>query len=336
MEKPDPIDEGALARRLSGLFGVSAVSAVDQVSGGVRSRNFAVTTPEGKFFLKQYRNRVSSAVIEIARSQKFFAAHGIPVILPVEDRYGRPAFWFDGCWNYLFPFVDGRSPSSAGLDGPTIDSLARTLARMHRAGAAYGDRPFQSLRLWDPEMFKLERVEIEEALLTKPSRTPLEDLVLELIRAKTRLVEKNRLRPGDVRLPFDTLLHGDFIYQNVFVDAAGGVTHVYDFEKTAVGPRAYELARSIVVSCFDDGWDERQFAHARRFLAAYQAEFPITREEFSQAVETYRTHIVHMTWIEASLVLHGSERYKQIIPSHARRIEELMKGTGPFVDRVWP
>lgn len=330
-----PFDAALLEDRLSGWFGIRGVKGVQQVSGGVRSRNYAVETESGAYFLKQYRNRVSTAVLEIARSQAYFATHGLPVILPIPDRVGRPAFWFDGCWNYLFPFVEGKSPSASTLDDATIGSLARTLARLHGAGAAYGVRPFQTLRLWDPDMFALERVEIEDALSHKRGRTSLDEAILDLLRLKTGLVAGNALHPRDVTLPFNTLLHGDFIYQNVFVDAAGEVTHIYDFEKTSLGPRLYELARSLVVTCFDDGWDERQFAHARRFLATYREALPLTREEFAQALTVYRTHLSHMTWIEASYVLHGSDRYKQIIPSHARRIKELSRDPEGFVERVW-
>lgn len=329
------LDTRLLQERLNRWFGIREVRGVQQVSGGVRSRNYALETSEGTYFLKQYRNRVSTAVLEIARSQAFFASHGLPVILPVTDQSGRPAFWFDGCWNYLFPFVDGKSPTAASFEGATTESFARTLARLHGVGATYGHRPFQTLRLWDPDMFALERVEIEEELRTKRGRTGLDEAVLELLRTKAAFVARNELRPTDVTLPFNTLLHGDFIPQNTFVDGKGAVTHMYDFEKTCLGPRLYEFVRSLVVACFDDGWDARQFANARRFLATYREALPLTREEFAEALNVYRTHIAHMTWIEASYVLHGSDRYKQIIPSHARRIQELSRDPDGFVEQVW-
>lgn len=330
-----PINVPSLAERLSALFGISGVDDVTQVSGGFMCQNFSVDTPQGRYFLKQYRNRLSTVVHEIKHAERYFADQGIPIILPVSDRHGRGTFWMDGSWYSLFPFVDGKSPSSAAFSGRTIDALADMLARIHRAGARFDADPFQPLRLWDRDMFYLERVEVEQTLLAKRDRTPDEDAVLDLIRLKTRLVAENTLRPNDVQLPFDTLLHGDYIHQNVFTDAAGEVTHVYDLEKSCRGPRAYELCRFLLVSFFDDGWGERHYEAARRALAAYREAFPIGKEEFARGFRAYRTHITHMIWIESSIVLHRSERYKQILPSHARRITELSKDPDGFVERVW-
>jgi Ser/Thr protein kinase RdoA (MazF antagonist) len=325
-----------LLARITDLFGVGKCKSLMPLQGGYACQNFDATFEGGRFFLKQYRRHISDWLSEIKSSERFFASHGVPVILPLRDRLGRDAFWIDSNWYSLFPYVEGRVPKIGAMTDATVRSLARTLAHMHRVGLQVpSPRRYQPLHLWSADTFRLEFVELEQTLLKKPQRSPTDEYMLESLYRKRELVDANRLQPDDFPLPNDRLLHGDFIYQNTFIDAAGDVTHVYDFEKTCHGPRAYDLARCLIINCFDDGWTPANYARARTFLSAYRDMYPIGFDEFTYGVAMYVTHIAHLCWIEAKYILYDSTFYMDMHQAHMKRLSEIGGDFHGFAAKVF-
>ena len=208
----------------------------------------------------------------------------------------------------------------------TAHSIGFTLGRFHRVGRRFPEQHFQHLKLWDKRKFDMEKIELVDLLSRKTNLTPMETLIMDILKIKTALIEKNHLQPSDIPMPFNCLLHGDLTYQNVFVNASGEVTHVYDLEKACLGPRAYELGRSLVINCFDDGWDKRQIGLAQTFLSAYQEIMPITFEEFSLGLRMYFADIIHMTWIEAKYVIYQEEQQLALYERHANRVMRVNEG----------
>lgn len=329
-----PFDHDRLSKKLDNLYGIGAVRGLSLVHGGYMSRNFRLETDQGIFFLKQYRNRISTVIHEIKYAEQFFAEHGLPVITPVMDRFSRPAFWFDENWYSVFPFVDGRSPLSEELTDAQAEALGATLARFHVAGVRFDQRHFQSLPLWDHRRFHLEYVELREALLNEPVAGDFGPRVLDLLERKRAFVESNRYQPRDMPLAYTCLLHGDYLPANTFM-RGNVVTHVFDLEKIAIGPRAYELARSLLITCFDAGWDERRIATARAFLRGYQAVFPVLFDEFVSGMRAYAVSMIHMTWMEARLVLYGDKAFLPLYERHARRVEMLQNDPQPLCERLF-
>ncbi len=335
IELHQSIDWPRLHEKLGSFFHLGAIGDVSLVHGGYMSQNFRVETETGIFFLKQYRNRMSAGVYEVKDAEEFFALKGLPVILPVRDIYGRGAFWIDGNWYSLFPFVDGNLPSLGAFHPRLFSSLGAMLARLHAAGSELPASSHHPLSAWDRRGFVMEFVELEKELLSKASLTGAEIRMLDVLRLKLRLVEENDLSIGDFNLPFDCLLHGDFIYQNVFVDAHGQITHLFDFEKTCVGPAPYELARSLFLNCFDDGWDEQDVEHGRELLRAYRAERPVPFDEFYAGVRMYAVSLFHMTWIEARSILYRNGTSMPIYERHAKRVEMLSGDVRPLCERLF-
>lgn len=335
IELHQPIDWPRLNEKLGRYFHVGTVRGVSLVHGGYMSQNFRVETDAGAFFLKQYRNRMSAGVYEVKDSEEFFALKGLPVILSVRDAFGRDAFWIDGNWYSLFPFVDGVRPALGAFHPRTSASLGAMLGRFHAAGIEPPGSYHHLLRAWDRRGFWLEYVELEQELLARAELTSVERRMLDVLRLKARLVERNETSVRDFRVPFDCLLHGDFIYPNVFVNAEGGIDRVFDFEKTCVGPAAYELARSLFVNCFDDGWKEDNYAQGRTFLQAYRSVRPISFDAFYDGVRLYAISLFHMTWIEARSVLYRNDDSMPIYERHAKRVEMLSGDVRPLCERLY-
>lgn len=331
-----PIDFVKLGPLMQELFDVGETISHTFVHGGFMGQNYRVDTQKGVFFLKQYRNRLNTIIHEIKAAEEYFAKQGLPVILPIKDKYGREAFWVEGSWYSLFPFINGKSPAYGAVTAPIAQSLAVMLAKFHEAGARFTQRPFQQLRIGNRRKFFLEQVELVRILQQKPSRNPLEERILEILMKKAELVSRTSAIPQDIPLHYTCLLHGDFQYLNTFVNEKNEVTHVYDLERASMGPTAYEVTRSLIINCFDDGWGDQNFALGREYLARYREHYPMTFEELWHALRLYTYNIMHMTWLETRYVVFGVETQLEVFERHVRRLETLTTHDAEnFCARVW-
>ncbi|MBU0646067.1 phosphotransferase [Patescibacteria group bacterium] len=325
-----------LVEHLNDLFELGAVKQFKLFEGGYMCQNYDLVSERGHFFLKQYRHRFSHRVSEMKKAERFFAERGFPVILPINDRHGRDTFWFQGNWYSLFPFIEAQSPKAHQLTPAIFESLAAMLAQMHQVGLELDfSGSFYQLHLWNSDAFELEYIELEQTLLAREQLNDLDREMLANLRLKRDIISRNKLKPSGFPLSNDRLLHGDFIYQNTFVDEQGAISHIYDFEKVCLGPRAYDLARAILINCFDDGWTDKNFQQARIFLNAYRQIYPIDQEEFLSGLKMYLIHITHMTWMEAKYILFGSRDYLRVYQANMSRIKHLSGHELDFVRQIF-
>jgi Ser/Thr protein kinase RdoA (MazF antagonist) len=313
------IDYAALGATLKGLFPIQTVLSFDFVHGGYMSQNFKVDTDKGTFFLKQYRNRINTVIHEIKEGEAFFASRGLPVILPIEDKYGRGAFWHRGHWFSLFPFVYGQSPVAGRMSSELIRDLSRTLAQLHREGQAFTQRPFQSLQLATPRKFHLQKTELMRILSSLTHKTLLEERFVEVLQLKEGYIKRLTYLPEHLSLSYNQLLHGDYQYYNVFAEG-DSITHIYDLERVCLGPTEYEVARSLMLNCFDDGWRPENFERARVYLNEYRAHHPLTLKGLKEGMRLYTYNILNTTWIEARYLIFGIDTQLDLFNRHVDRL----------------
>jgi len=312
-----------LSERLTDLFGLAPASALERLPGGYKCDNFRLECGPDVLFLKTYKNRISHWIAQIKAAEQFFARQGLPVVEPIRDRFGRPMFMAGGSWHSIFPFIDSAQPQRGAIRDTTIASMGQWLGHLHRAGRTFDAGPFQRLHAWDREAFRMELIELRE-LVRRREHNALHNRILETLEKKSAVVESTDLTPGLLPLSYDCLLHGDFIYQNTFINTAGEVTHVFDLEKTCMGPRAYELARSLLINCFDTAWEEDDLRKGRLFLSAYRDVFPIGFDEFYHGMRMYMVGVAHSTWVEGRILLGIAEpQHHELYASHALRIEHV-------------
>lgn len=315
-----PLNFARVGKELKELFRFTDVLSFNFVHGGFMSQNFRVETNQGTYFLKQYRNRINTIIHEIKEAETFFASQAIPVILPIKDRFGREAFWMGGYWFSLFPFINGKSPTAGAMNPPLTTHLAELLGRLHRQGKTFKEFPFQLLRLGTPRKFHLEQVELLRLLERRTRRNTLDEKMIHLLQHKASLIRSVGAKPTDLHLTYDCLLHGDYQYYNVFTNDANEITHIYDFERSCLGPTEYEVARSVMLNCFDDGWKEKNFIQARAYLATYREWCPLTIETFTDGMRLYAYNILHMTWIEARYLVFDVDTQLDLFNRHAERV----------------
>ena len=306
---------------LKELFLFKTILYFDFVHGGYMSQNFRVETDRGTFFLKQYRNRINTIIHEIKEAETFFASQGIPVIEPIKDIYHREAFWSDGYWLSLFPFIHGQSPVAGKMNPTLIRNIASMLATIHIRGKTFKQATFQTLRLSTPRKFHLEQAELLRILKRKEQKNPLETRMTDVLKMKALLTQHTKIKPEQLNLDYDNLLHGDYQYYNLFVNQRDEITHVYDFERACLGPIEYEVCRSVMLNCFDDGREQRNFDHARLYLQEYHSRNPLIFEKFKAGMELYAYNILHMTWIEARYLIFGIDTQIDLFNRHVDRVE---------------
>lgn len=324
-----------LSERLHELFSLGPVLACEPVHGGYTCQNFRLRTSAGSFFLKQYQNHLRQWVPDIKFAERYFSSHGVPVVLPIKDAFGRTAFWFDNYWYSLFPYVEEAKADPATMSDATVVSLGETLAQIHLSGRDVARRTFQVRWMWDRDAFELEYAELMHALNRRKPLGSVERRMADVLERKAAFVATNTLTPQDFPLSPYHLLHGDFIYTNVFLAPDGRVSQVFDFERVSFGPRAFELARSVLINCCDDGLEERNIRHAQLFLAAYRSKYPMSFEEFVNGMRMFMIDCFHATWLERHYLLHGLTTHMKLFESNARRIETLGSDPVPFCREVW-
>jgi len=330
-----PKNQQSTYRALERLFGFSRVEAHSSIHSGYKAKNFKILADGELYFLKEYRQRMSEAVFQIKNAEQFFAQKGIPVLLPKKDVHGRSAFYLHGHWCSLFPFVESHALRVTDLSDEETRRLGTLLACVHIAGASVDVDQFQPFHLANKEQFFWEANELVQILREQAEPRPFDENIICTLEKKKRLIEQLHdsifeLDPGN-----QVLIHGDLTYQNVLVDEKGNMTHVIDFENTCVAPRSYEFARSMMINCFDDGWEDIHFHFARVFLKAYQSLIPLSFEEFYQGVLLYWANVMHTTWLEAKYVFSGAKEPENVYAYHMNRIDHLHEDPKRFCERIY-
>src|SRR3989339_1119826 len=247
-------------------FGLVQLLDEHVLDGGFRCLNISFSSDGIRYFLKQYREKRDEHMQQVKQAEQWFALRGIPLVLPVTCRSGDRAFFCEGYWYSLYPFVQGVQLTASDLTPHHVASLGIMHARLHTFGSQASPSDYGPFTFWDREAFFRDVKDIEHMVLTTPPRTDSERQALENIRLQARYLQNDTKRPEDFNLPFNHLLIDDFIYTNVFFDEEGSVKQVFDLERTGFGPRAHDLVRSLFITCFDDGWYEKNFEFARTYL----------------------------------------------------------------------
>ena len=159
-----PHNQDDLKELLQNLFDLSDTPIIELVYDRYRCLNYRVISGERKFFLKQYRGRTGEEVFETKFAERYFAQHGLPIILPIHDRFGRPAFLFEDEWFSLFPHIDAKQPQYGALTDSFLHELGTMLAKMHRVGSLIHSESFRRLRLWDVNQFLFEMIDLKMLL----------------------------------------------------------------------------------------------------------------------------------------------------------------------------
>lgn len=322
------------SERLCDLFGFRAIEDVQFLHEGYKAHNLIITADGKRYFLKMYR-RLGNVVHQIKHAEEFFSDERVPVIRSIPDKHGREAFCLDREWCSLFPFVEARSLLSGELTDAHLTALGHLTARIHTLGAFVHTSHFDQIYFWQHHYFFWEYEELMDVLRKRESLSEMDRLVVRTLEEKHKRVSSLETETADLPNSNLILVHGDLIYQNVFWDDQVHITHVFDFEKTCIAPRAYEFARSMMINCFDEEWNDEAFRRATVFLDAYREEADFSFEEFVEGIRMYWSNVAHMTWLEAKYVFGKQTEPSAVYSSHANRMAHMHEDPEAFCRRIW-
>lgn len=298
--------DNGLLKKLQNDYEQNITKSYGRVDGGFLSENYIVGESNNKYFLKSYRSKYSeNDIINIHKVKRYFANHGIPIILPLDDRDGRSYFAYRNHFYGLFPFIESKNIKTEKASLSVVRSIAEMQAKIHllsRDGLLKIHEKETSL--WNKDrVLKIGR-NIAKILAGIKNPNQFDKVALRFVALKMKLISECHLIPGDIGLKNDHLIHGDYHAHNLFLDKDGNVQYVYDLEKTVNAPRAYELSRAIDYICLD----KYDFVKAGAYLRAYREVYPMSDEEFAKGFLFYYLKSIHSFWIEEHHYLNNNKR----------------------------
>lgn len=319
---------------------------VGKATGGFLSDNYILQNKHAKYFLKRYRPSVGNRLPVISKTERFFTKHSIPIILPLKTQTGRTYFKVGGAYYSLYPFVQGSTfDHNKHIPTPqVVRSIASTLARMHQA-SQFGFPLFSNQQLveWQSshilskqgrDNFFLYAHKILDVLKSAKRKTAWDLVAEKTVRLKLAIAATIPSSFAVAKLGKPHIVHGDYHAQNVFLDAEGSVTHVFDLEKTDVRPRSLELVRSLLLICFSGYFDSQRFALARKYLAAYSEIYPIPKSEIAQSVRLlYYKHALNL-WIEKDHYFNNNHRADILLAGEYRYLKYMHRKREAFITRL--
>ena len=164
---------------------------------------------------------------------------------------------------------------------------------------------------------------IESIIKNKTALDEFDQMALQSVDVKRRLILANEIRYEDLHLPSDHLIHGDYLDHNVFFGHDDQVSYVFDFEKTDYSPRMYELFRSLMYSFLSGDILDEDIARAKLYLRSYLDMYPTSRDELSMGLKLFFLKSIHGIWVESEHYLKNNARVDEFLSSDFQRLKYL-------------
>jgi Ser/Thr protein kinase RdoA (MazF antagonist) len=200
----------------------------------------------------------------------------------------------------VFPFVAGQQRAATDLTPHHAAQLGATLGAIHHTLARYPAadvRTFPPKMAWDSAHAAAEMRWYEQHIARLPARDPFDQHALTSFAFRRTLLAAGVPSPQAFAYLPAHLLHGDYHERNVFFDDGGRLNAVIDWELAGVGPRAWEIVRTLDVALDAPGDLTAGAPRLRAFLHAYTQHVPLTEAECRAMPELYWAARVHSLWV---------------------------------------
>lgn len=286
-----------------GQYDLSLVNPPENLPFGWRNDNLVVATPAGKKVLKRYREQWQEpALLHEHSILRRLAAADFPAPRLVSTGEDRTFVKYDGRYFALFELLSGKNYAATFLTRRRRTQLVaragRTLGRLHRELDGFvpegehhlGYTSYAGDRRRDLT-WHLEQLEVLPGQSAELVECRDQEAARWLCERSTEIGARLRALAGVLEeAPLRRLvIHGDYGIHNLHYHRDGTVT-VHDFELARLEWRVVDLVGAF------RRLDE---ASRRVFVAAYQAEFPLSTDEwrlFPQVWEYYRLRGAVQYW----------------------------------------
>lgn len=311
-------------QKICSEYDIGNFISIEKVPEGILNDNYILTTVIGKYFIKSVREKAKDKLKTIYSVEILMHDKGIPAVAMLTTKSGN-IFVADNTEVYtLYPFIEEKK--NYNYSETDYRSAGEMLGKIHIAGN--NDIP-DSLK---SKEFKRSSVEVilnrlesyKDEINNKNNPDDTDKIFLEYINFKLATIQKIK----ETILPNDTLIHGDYRPGNLLIDKiTGQIIGVCDWEKAEFGSRSYELARSLLYTCFDDDYGEdKALACSKLFLEGYLFVFPMEVDEIIEGLNMRIFRMALSSWIEEKYYKNHDSRANHFIKHEVKIINSAFSG----------
>lgn len=311
-------------QKICSEYDIGEYIAINKIDQGVLNDNYFLETTTGKYFIKSVREKARGGLKTIYGIEFFMKNRGIPAVAMLETKSGD-IFITENLEVYtLYHFIEGDK--SGGYTEQDYRNMGEMLGKIHQVGNGdVSEVPDLKQFKRPDDQIILERLKSYKDLINnKADQDETDKKFLEYIDLK--LVTAPKIKPSD--LPNDTLIHGDYHPENLLIDEnTREIIGVCDWEKAEFGPRAYELARALLYSCFSDGYQyEDALRFSKQFVDGYVSVYPMSKEEIMGGLNMRIHRTALSAWIEEKYYKARDDRANKFIGHEIDLIDNAVNG----------
>lgn len=298
-------------QKICSEYDIGDYVSIEKIPEGVLNDNYILITSTGKYFIKSVREKAKERLKMISGVETLMKDTGIPAVAMLKTKSGG-IFVEEGYEVYtLYPFIEAEK--SSNYSGNDYRIIGEMLGKIHTVGSGKipDDLELKQFKRPATEVI-LERLRVhKENIKSKSNIDDMDQLFLEYIDFKLITVPKIK----EVVLDNNALIHGDYHPGNLLMDKnIREIIGVCDWEKAEFGPTSYELARSLLYSCFYDGYKlDRALADSKLFLQGYLSVSPMSVEEIMGGLNMRIYRMALSSWIEEKYYKENDTRANHFI-----------------------
>jgi Ser/Thr protein kinase RdoA (MazF antagonist) len=312
-------------RKLSADFNLGSIDSVTEVTEGILNKNYILTTSNGKYFIKEVREKSKDLLPATALVEDFMRERGIPAICMIPSAAGHKFVMYDSNAYSLYSFLESDRSHNYSLED--YRNMGALLGKIHIAGSkdipelltrrSFREKPKEG------ELAKIQ--EYKARIQNKEMKDPIDEEFIIYTQLKLDLISTLSMNPV---LPSDTLAHGDYQAGNLLIDInSREIVGVCDWEKAEMAPRAAELARAILYISFSgDYTEESGIVSANQIIAGYNSVYAISRQELLDGLEIRLRRMVLTSWLENHYYDMGDARGNHFVSHEARLLRDFIQG----------
>ena len=327
-----------LLSRIIKQYGVGKFTSARFVKIGVSDENYKVRTTRGVYFLKKHRPSTSARINSIARLEKFFKNHGLPVICPLATLGGRWHYTYETHAYVLYPFVVGRCYKTKKIPSVAVKKMAQTLAHLHLLTKnGYSSTYSDVSRYFMPIKTTILLRDIQDLLgnvAALKKKTKYDYLAERGLLLKKDLVEKFANQINNFSFGRRQLGHGDYHPGNIFFDSKQRVSAIFDFDMAGPQPRLFDLTRAIMCTCFDNVYSQKNVKKAKIFITQYYQLYPFTKRGLKLALAAFYFKEFDV-WREKAHYREKDKRNDKSYSLHLRGLKYLSARRNEFLDELY-
>lgn len=311
-------------QKICSEYGIGNFISIDKVPEGVLNDNYILNTVTGKYFIKSVREKAKDKLKTIYSVETFMKDRGIPAVAMLTTKSGD-IFVIDDTEVYtLYPFIEAKK--NYNYSETDYRSAGEMLGKIHIVGSNDIPNLLKSKEFKKPssEVILIKLKSYKDEINNKNNSDDTDKIFLEYINFKLATIQKIK----ETILSNDTLIHGDYHPGNLLIDKrTGQIIGVCDWEKAEFGSRSYELARSLLYTCFNGEYSKDEaLSDSESFLEGYLSVFPMSVDEIMDGFNMRICRMALSSWIEEKYYKNHDNRANHFIRHEMNIIDCAVNG----------